>query len=151
MRMQVRSLALLSGLRIWCCHELCYRLQTWLRSQVAVAVAQTDIYSSYYTPNLGTSICGWCSSKTKAKKIFQGLSCSQPWRMAQQVTWQAHFWELALQDGLWWPAVMVSPGNLLEMRILSHPLDLLNQDLESNKMAGWSRCSFKSGNLAWDC
>ena len=27
MRMQVQSLALLSGSRIWCCHELWYRLQ----------------------------------------------------------------------------------------------------------------------------
>ena len=32
------SLALLSGLRIWCCHELWCRLETWLRSHVAVAV-----------------------------------------------------------------------------------------------------------------
>ena len=30
-----QSLASLSGLRIWCCHELRYRLQTWLGSQVA--------------------------------------------------------------------------------------------------------------------
>ena len=38
MRMQVRSLASLSGLRIWhCCEQWC-RLQTWLRSWVAVAV-----------------------------------------------------------------------------------------------------------------
>ena len=29
----------LSGLRIWHCRELCCRLQTWLGSHVAVAVA----------------------------------------------------------------------------------------------------------------
>ena len=38
MRLWVRSLALFSGLRIWCCHELWCRLQMWLRSGVAVAV-----------------------------------------------------------------------------------------------------------------
>ena len=38
-RTQIRSLALLSGLRIWHCHELWCRSQTWLRSNVAVAVA----------------------------------------------------------------------------------------------------------------
>ena len=37
-RMQVRSLALLSGLRIWHCHELRCGLQMWLGSGVAVAV-----------------------------------------------------------------------------------------------------------------
>jgi len=39
MRMQVRSLASLSGLRIQCCHELWYRLQTRLGSCVVVALA----------------------------------------------------------------------------------------------------------------
>ena len=39
MRMQVRSLASLSGLRIWRCHDLWCRLQTLLRSCIAVAAA----------------------------------------------------------------------------------------------------------------
>ena len=39
MRLQILSQALLSGLRIWHCHELWCRSQTWLRSGVAVAVA----------------------------------------------------------------------------------------------------------------
>ena len=39
MRLWVRSLASLSGLRIWRCHELWCRSQTHLRSDVAVAVA----------------------------------------------------------------------------------------------------------------
>ena len=39
MRLQVQSLASLSGLRICCCYELWCRLQTWLGSCVAVAVA----------------------------------------------------------------------------------------------------------------
>ena len=38
MRMQVQSLASLSGLRIWHCRELQYRLQMQLGSHVAVAV-----------------------------------------------------------------------------------------------------------------
>ena len=36
MRLRVRSLALLSGLRIRHCSELWYRLKMWLGSQVAV-------------------------------------------------------------------------------------------------------------------
>ena len=39
MRLQDRSLALLSGLRIQCCHELWCRSQMWLGSDVAVAMA----------------------------------------------------------------------------------------------------------------
>ena len=38
-RMRIQSLALLSGFRIRCCHELWYRSQIRLRSDVAVAVA----------------------------------------------------------------------------------------------------------------
>ena len=36
-RMLVQSLALLSGLRIWRCHQLWCRSQTWFGSQVAMA------------------------------------------------------------------------------------------------------------------
>ena len=39
MRLWVQSLALLSGLGVWHCHELWYRLQTQFGSGVAVAVA----------------------------------------------------------------------------------------------------------------
>ena len=46
MRMQVQSLALLSGLRIWCCLELWRRLQGLLGSCVAVAVVEAGIYNS---------------------------------------------------------------------------------------------------------
>ena len=38
MKLQVQSLALLSGLRIWRCCKPWYRSQTWLGSLVAVAV-----------------------------------------------------------------------------------------------------------------
>ena len=38
MRLQIRSLALVSGLGIWRCRELWCSSQMWLRSGVAVAV-----------------------------------------------------------------------------------------------------------------
>ena len=62
------TLAPLSGLRIWCCHELWCRSQTWLRSWVAVAVIWAGGYSSNLTPNLGTSICHGCGTKNQKKK-----------------------------------------------------------------------------------
>ena len=68
MRMQVRSLASLKGLRIWHCCELWCRSQTRLRSRVAVAVAQASGYSSHSTPSLGTSIWRGCSPEKKTKK-----------------------------------------------------------------------------------
>ena len=38
MRLRDQSLASLSGLGIWCCHELWCRSQTWLRSGIAAAL-----------------------------------------------------------------------------------------------------------------
>ena len=66
MRLQVRFLASLSGLRICCCHELWW-LWARLRSCVAVAVVQVSSCRSDSTPILGTSICHECGPK-KAKK-----------------------------------------------------------------------------------
>ena len=69
MRLWVWSLALLSGFRIQCFHELWCRLQTWLGSGVAMAVMKASSYSSNSTPSLGTSICRGCGpKKTKDKK-----------------------------------------------------------------------------------
>ena len=69
MRMQVRSLALLSGLRIWSCHKLWRSSQTRLGSCVAMAVMQAGSCSSDLTPSRGTSICCGCRpKKTKKKK-----------------------------------------------------------------------------------
>ena len=60
MRLQVLSLASLSGLKIRCCHELWCRSQTQLRSGVAVAVTIAGSCRSDLTPGLGTSIfCGY--------------------------------------------------------------------------------------------
>ena len=78
MRLRVRFLALLSGLMIRRCHELWCRLQTRLRSRVAVALAEAGGYSSDLTPSLGTSIC--CESgprqwqKDKKKTLEQMAS-----------------------------------------------------------------------------
>ena len=69
MRMQVQSLASLSGLRIWRYSELWCRSQTRLRCGVAVAVASG--YNSDLTPSLGTSIYhrfGPKETKEKRKK-----------------------------------------------------------------------------------
>ena len=69
MRMWVRSLASLSWLRIQHCHELWCRLQMWLRSGVAVAVALACSYSSDLIPILGTSISHGCGPKKKRGKL----------------------------------------------------------------------------------
>ena len=45
-RLQVQSLASLSGLRIWCCYDLWCRLQMWLRTGATVAVVQAGSCSS---------------------------------------------------------------------------------------------------------
>ena len=70
MRMQVRSLASLSGLRIQPCCELWCWSQMWLRSgvAVAVAVAVTGSCSSDLTPSLGTSICPKEKKEEERKK-----------------------------------------------------------------------------------
>ena len=69
MRMRVRSLALLSGLRIRHCYELQCKSQMQLGSSVAVAVVKTGSCSSDLTPNLGTSICRRCGHKKKKWEI----------------------------------------------------------------------------------
>ena len=52
MRMQVRSVASLSGLRIWCCYSCGVGRQLQLQ----------------FNPGLGTSICHGCSPKKKTQK-----------------------------------------------------------------------------------
>ena len=67
MRMWVRSLALLSGLRIWRCCKLWCRSQMWLWSGIAVAVVYADRCSSDLTPSPGISI--WLRCGPKIKKV----------------------------------------------------------------------------------
>ena len=66
--MWVQSVALLSGLTIRRCHELWCRLQSWLGSGVAMAVAVAGSCSSDLTPSLGTSICPRCGPKKQTNK-----------------------------------------------------------------------------------
>ena len=68
MRLQVWSLASLNGLRIQPCHELHCSSQMWLRSDVAVAVAQASSYSCDLITSLGISICRECGPKKPKKK-----------------------------------------------------------------------------------
>ena len=68
MRMQVQSLASLSGLKIWHCCELWCRSQMWLGSCIAVAVAVASSYTSDSTPSLGTSMCHRCGPKKQKRK-----------------------------------------------------------------------------------
>ena len=82
MRLQVRSLASLSGLRIRRCRALWCRSQTWLESRVAVAAGGN---SSDSTPSLGTSMCrssgprkGKETHKKIIKIVFSGLSSNDP-------------------------------------------------------------------------
>ena len=68
-RTQVRSLALLSGLRIRHCSGLWCGSQMWLGSPAAVAMAEASSCSSDSTPSLGTSMCQRCGSKKTKKRI----------------------------------------------------------------------------------
>ena len=63
---RVRSPALLSGLRIWCCLELHCRSKTQLGS--GVPVVQAGSYSSDLAPSLETSICRRCGPKKRVKR-----------------------------------------------------------------------------------
>ena len=72
MKMRVRCLAYISGLRVRRCPELWCGLQTQLASQVAVAVAVAVALAqagsnSDSTPSLGTSICCKCGPEKQNK------------------------------------------------------------------------------------
>jgi len=62
-RTRVRSLALLSGLRIWCCRELWFRLQMCLDPRLLWLWCRPD-----WTPSLGLSICHVCGPQKPKKK-----------------------------------------------------------------------------------
>ena len=70
-RLQVQSLASISGLRLQCCHKLWYRSQMWLGSHGAVE--QAGSYSSDLIPSLGTSIC--CGSSPRKGKKTNKKKC----------------------------------------------------------------------------
>ena len=64
MRMRVRSLALLSGLRIQRRPKSQCGSQMWLRSGGAVAVAMGRQLGLQFKPSLGTSVCCRCGCET---------------------------------------------------------------------------------------
>ena len=64
-RIWVLSLALFSGLRIWCCHKLCCGSQIQPGPCIAVAVTQASSCSFDLPHSLGTFICRRCGCKKK--------------------------------------------------------------------------------------
>ena len=96
-RLQVPSLALLSGLGIQCCPKLWYRLQMWFGSQVAMAVAQAGSCSSDLTPSLRISIWPWVATLKRQKAIITTKNPGVPavvqqdwrdlWSAGAQVQW----------------------------------------------------------------
>ena len=106
-RLWVRVLASLSGLRVRRCRELWCRLQTWLRSCVAVAVVQAGGYSSDSTPNLGTSKCcrssprnGKKTKKKKKKNFGSGVPVVAQQKRIQLGTMRLQVQSLASLSGL---------------------------------------------------
>ena len=86
MRMQVRSLASFSGLRIRYCHELWCRLKTELWSHVAVALAQAGGYSSDRTPSWEPP----CAALKKKKRKFDMIQQSHSWEISREITRENH-------------------------------------------------------------
>ena len=76
MRLRVRPLASLSGLRIRCCRELWRRLQTWLGSRVAVAVVWPAA-AALIRPLAQTSTGRGCGPKNQktTKKLRLETAC----------------------------------------------------------------------------
>ena len=92
MKMQVQSLALLSGLRIWHCCKLWCRSKMWLRSQNAVAVSLASNCSSNSTPSLWPSMCCRCGPKEKKKKKKKKSLLKLPlWCNGLRI-WCCHRW-----------------------------------------------------------
>ena len=67
-RLWVRSLALLSELRIQHCRELWCSPQTWLGFGIVVAEVWAGGFSSNSPSSLGTSTCLRCGPKNKINK-----------------------------------------------------------------------------------
>ena len=67
-RLQIQSLALLSGLKIWRCHKLQARWQTQLESHIAVAVAQEAAVPQTRPPAWESPYAVSAALKSKKKK-----------------------------------------------------------------------------------
>ena len=89
MRLQVRSLASLSGLSIQHCCQLWCRSQAQLGSCITVALVQAGSCRSHQTRSLGTSICHGCGpKKQKIKKKKEDFSITSKPKTEQQVLMQ---------------------------------------------------------------
>ena len=106
LRLWVQSLASLSGLCIWHCHELWSRSQMWLRSCVAVAVEQAGSCSSDSTPSLGTSTYCGCGPRKQNKQTNKQMHW--PWKWNWDGDDEEDSWDLRFEVG-----VRGDPGGLV--------------------------------------
>ena len=80
MRLRVRSLPLLSGLTIRRCRELWCRLQMWLGSRVAVAVATAPIRPLAWEPPCAEGAAQEMAKRQKqTKKTSSGVPVVAQW------------------------------------------------------------------------
>ena len=120
MRMQVQSLAPLSGLRIQHGHELWCRLQMWLRFCVAMAVEGRGSCSSYWTSSPGTSICHGAALKrhTHTHTHTHTQSNNLEYRDLRDHLVQEHYFignTQGSQNTMTWSNFICSCGRLREM------------------------------------
>ena len=75
-RMLVQSLATISGLRMQHCFRVYQTSKMCLRTNVVMAVAQANTWSSDLTPSSGTSICQCgCEKKKRERKRDDLIVC----------------------------------------------------------------------------
>ena len=145
--MRVQSLAPLSGLRIWYCHELQCTLQVWLGSGIAVAVAHS--WSSNSAASLGTSICHRCSSKKQKKK-----------KKAKKLNHRKRNRNYCFKDGIgggggWGQWQEWRAGEQVLQDKQHHLLDTGTKNTLSNLLSScwnWGPDPWRlSGSFAWSC
>ena len=90
MKLRVRSLASLSGLRIQHCRELWCRPQTWLRSSLAVAVAKAGSSSSSSSPCLESCMCCGCDLSNRRRENSFHTFFKVQWGDAREVSVVKH-------------------------------------------------------------
>ena len=116
MRMQVRSLALVSGLRIQRCCELWCSLDMQLGFGVAVAVVYTSSCSSDWTPSLGTSICFRCGPK---KRKIKKLKTNKMWPDGRNTSFVFKITLLNIPSDIWewfWILVFATAKSIKRVR-----------------------------------
>ena len=120
MRIWVRVLASLSGLRFWNCHKWQHGLQMWLRCCVAVATVSAGHCSSSSSPSLGTSKCCMYSPKKKNEWTLVETMVSEWWWIvlgSSVVTKVPPGW------GCWWVRLCSCRGSWVYRKSLCRPLN----------------------------